>query len=170
MLLLEKLAQTVMVHRKGGSDFQITVTTDVPDLDVKAVRGPEGDRYQLTSNCAAGRTIRPDQRFAVHSDERPRILQPHGAGVRPHSALEGSENGRLARPNWNVAIPMDASTGKMAFQASNASVRRTAAPSGEEYQLTVWNAGGLRYALRQRWTRAGPVTSRGRPPRPSRCS
>ncbi|HEX6138694.1 MAG TPA: DUF1573 domain-containing protein [Casimicrobiaceae bacterium] len=46
--LLAQNAQTLMVYRKGGVDFRISATTDVPGLEIHADRGPSGDRYQLT--------------------------------------------------------------------------------------------------------------------------
>jgi hypothetical protein len=45
---LEKLAQTLMVYRKSAAGFDVTVTTDVEGLDIRAARGPQGDRWQLT--------------------------------------------------------------------------------------------------------------------------
>jgi uncharacterized protein DUF1573 len=47
-ILLDKLAQTLMVYRKGASGFEVKVTTDVEGLDIHAARGPLGDRWQLT--------------------------------------------------------------------------------------------------------------------------
>jgi hypothetical protein len=46
--LLNRNAQTLMVYQKGGTDFRITASADVPELDVSAERGPAGDRHQLT--------------------------------------------------------------------------------------------------------------------------
>jgi hypothetical protein len=46
--LLEKLAQTLMVYRKGAGGFDVTVTTDVDGLEIRAQRGPLGDRWQVT--------------------------------------------------------------------------------------------------------------------------
>jgi hypothetical protein len=40
--LLEKLAQTLMVYRKGAGGFDVKVTTDVDGLDIRAERGPLG--------------------------------------------------------------------------------------------------------------------------------
>jgi hypothetical protein len=45
---LEKLAQTLMVYRKSAAGFDVKVTTDVEGLDIRAARGPQGDRWQLT--------------------------------------------------------------------------------------------------------------------------
>ena len=46
--LLKTTAQTLMIYRKGTSDFQANVSTDVPGLTLSAERGPLGDRYQIT--------------------------------------------------------------------------------------------------------------------------
>ena len=46
--LLEKLAQILMVYRKGAGGFDVKVTTDVDGLDIHAERGPLGDRWQVT--------------------------------------------------------------------------------------------------------------------------
>jgi hypothetical protein len=52
--LLEKLAQTLMVYRKGAGEFDVKVTTDVDGLDIRAARGPLGDRWQLTITLKRG--------------------------------------------------------------------------------------------------------------------
>jgi hypothetical protein len=44
--LLQTLVQTLMVYQFGGTDFTVTVHTDVPQLHVKSERGPQRDRYQ----------------------------------------------------------------------------------------------------------------------------
>jgi hypothetical protein len=46
--LLDKLAQTLMVYRKGTSAFEVTLTSDLDALDIRAQRGPLGDRWQAT--------------------------------------------------------------------------------------------------------------------------
>jgi hypothetical protein len=46
--LLERLAQTLMVYQFGGSDFSISVRSDLPELDLSSERGPQGDRFQNT--------------------------------------------------------------------------------------------------------------------------
>jgi Protein of unknown function (DUF1573) len=45
---LRAVSQTLMVYQWGGSDFQVNFRTDLPVLDLKAERGPKGDRYQTT--------------------------------------------------------------------------------------------------------------------------
>jgi hypothetical protein len=42
------LAQTLMVYQEGGSDFRVTLRSDLPGLKLKWERGPKGDRYQTT--------------------------------------------------------------------------------------------------------------------------
>jgi hypothetical protein len=46
--LLRVVSQTLMVYQWGGSDFKVNFRTDLPVLDLKAERGPKGDRYQTT--------------------------------------------------------------------------------------------------------------------------
>ena len=46
--LLDRLAQTLMVYRKGTSAFEVTLTSDLDALEVRAQRGPLGDRWQAT--------------------------------------------------------------------------------------------------------------------------
>jgi hypothetical protein len=57
-ILLEKLAQTLMVYRKGTGGFDVKVTTDVEGLDIRAERGPLGDRWQMTITLKRG-SLRP---------------------------------------------------------------------------------------------------------------
>ncbi len=42
-------AQTLMVYQTGGKNFQIKLKTNVPSLELKAERGPKGDRWQITA-------------------------------------------------------------------------------------------------------------------------
>lgn len=42
------LSQTLMVYQSGGNDFQVQAESDIPGLEVRAERGPKGDRVQLT--------------------------------------------------------------------------------------------------------------------------
>jgi hypothetical protein len=37
-----------MVYQFGGSDFSISVRSDLPELDLSSERGPQGDRFQNT--------------------------------------------------------------------------------------------------------------------------
>ena len=46
--VLKALTQTLMVYQFGGSDFVLSVRTDLPALAVTSERGPQGDRYQNT--------------------------------------------------------------------------------------------------------------------------
>jgi hypothetical protein len=46
--LLRRTAQTLMVYQVGGSDFRVSLRTNLPALDLKWERGPKGDRYQST--------------------------------------------------------------------------------------------------------------------------
>ena len=46
--LLQSTAQTLMIYRKGTTDFQVSVSSDLPELAISAERGPLGDRFQVT--------------------------------------------------------------------------------------------------------------------------
>jgi hypothetical protein len=46
--LLARAAQTLMVYQSGGSDFRVSLDTDVPVLALRSEAGPAGDRYQVT--------------------------------------------------------------------------------------------------------------------------
>ena len=55
--LLQRTAQTLMVYQSGGSDFRVTLRTDLPALELKLERGPEGDRYQITATLLKDKII-----------------------------------------------------------------------------------------------------------------
>jgi hypothetical protein len=79
--LLDQNSQTLMVYRKGTSDFIVTVSTDVPGLVVDAQRGPAGDRYQLTvrlhpQNRLASGAIRGSIFIETNDREFPRLTVP----------------------------------------------------------------------------------------------
>ncbi len=46
--LAKQRAQILMVYRDGTTDFQITLSSDVPYLKISSERGPKGDRYENT--------------------------------------------------------------------------------------------------------------------------
>jgi len=46
--LLDKKAQTLMVHQFGGKDFKVNVRTDLSQLELRSERGPQQDRFQNT--------------------------------------------------------------------------------------------------------------------------
>jgi len=37
-----------MIYQSGGANFRVTLTSDLPELDLKLERGGQGDRYQVT--------------------------------------------------------------------------------------------------------------------------
>lgn len=45
--LLEATAQTLMIYQTGGSDFLISVESDLPGLVLNYERGPQKDRYEI---------------------------------------------------------------------------------------------------------------------------
>lgn len=48
-------AQTLMVYKKGSSDFKITVSTDVDFIDISSERNADGDRYKLVVALIPGK-------------------------------------------------------------------------------------------------------------------
>ena len=46
--LLLRTAQTLMIYQSGGSNFHVTLRTDLPEVALGWERGPRGDRYQAT--------------------------------------------------------------------------------------------------------------------------
>jgi hypothetical protein len=52
------LAQTLMVYRPDTTDFQATVTSSLDVIDLRAERGPAGDRYEVTLTLVPER-VRP---------------------------------------------------------------------------------------------------------------
>jgi hypothetical protein len=78
--LVNAAAQTLMIYRKGTSDFQAKVTTDVPELVLTSDRGPLGDRYQVTVRLAAERirvgALRGSIFIETNDPEIPRLTVP----------------------------------------------------------------------------------------------
>jgi len=46
--MAKRRAQILMIYRDGATDFEITVSSDVPFLKISSERGPKGDRYENT--------------------------------------------------------------------------------------------------------------------------
>ncbi len=46
--LAKQRAQILMIYGEGTTQFQITVSSDVPYLKISSERGPKGDRYENT--------------------------------------------------------------------------------------------------------------------------
>lgn len=44
--LLQRTAQTLMIYQSGGSDFHVSLRTDLPEVALEWERGLRGDRYQ----------------------------------------------------------------------------------------------------------------------------
>lgn len=78
--LLKTTAQTLMIYRKGTSDFQAKVSTDVPGLALNAERGPLGDRYQITVSLTPDTirtgTIRGNIFVETNDPEFPKLTVP----------------------------------------------------------------------------------------------
>jgi hypothetical protein len=52
--LLDKLAQTLMVYRKGTGAFDVKLMSALDVLDIRTERGPLGDRWQATITLKQG--------------------------------------------------------------------------------------------------------------------
>jgi hypothetical protein len=48
-------AQTLMIYQRGGTDFDVKLSTDLPEVNLRWVRGPGKDRYQATISLAKGK-------------------------------------------------------------------------------------------------------------------
>jgi len=46
--LLQRSAQTLMVYQEGGTQFKVSLSTNVPGLILQSEPGPAGDRWQIT--------------------------------------------------------------------------------------------------------------------------
>ena len=85
--LLERLAQTLMVYQFGGSDFSVSVRSDLPELDLSSERGPQRDRFQTTVRLRRD-TLKPgDVRGSIVIDTNdaqfPSLVVPVVGSVLP---------------------------------------------------------------------------------------
>jgi hypothetical protein len=90
--LPEKLAQTLMVYRKGTSAFEVTLTSDLDALDIRARRGPLGDRWQATITMRRG-LLKPGPlkgtiRIETNDPEFPVLCVPVSGLVLPSPATK----------------------------------------------------------------------------------
>jgi hypothetical protein len=46
--LLQRSAQTLMIYQEGGTQFKVSVSTNVPGLILQSEPGSAGDRWQIT--------------------------------------------------------------------------------------------------------------------------
>ena len=86
--LLQQIAQQFMVYQKGGSDFRVEVSTDLPNLNLKAVRGAAGDRYQVVVNLIREK-LQPGPikgSIFIHTTDRefPKITVPVSGLILEH--------------------------------------------------------------------------------------
>ena len=85
--LLERLAQTLMVYQFGGSDFSVSVRSDLPELDLSSERGPQRDRFQTTVRLRRDRLKPGDIRGSIVVDTNdaqfPSLVVPVVGSVLP---------------------------------------------------------------------------------------
>jgi hypothetical protein len=85
--LLERLAQTLMVYQFGGSDFSVSVRSDLPELDLSSERGPQRDRFQTTVRLRRDRLKPGDIRGSIVIDTNdarfPSLVVPVVGSVLP---------------------------------------------------------------------------------------
>ncbi len=78
--LLRMAEQTLMIYQTGGRDFQISVESDVPELEVSYERGPQQDRYQinvaLNASRLAERSLQGAIRIRTNDPEIPDVVVP----------------------------------------------------------------------------------------------
>jgi Protein of unknown function (DUF1573) len=78
--LLEATAQTLMIYQSGGSDFLISVESDLPNLVLSSERGPQKDRYEITvrmnaSQISAG-PLQGSIRIRTNDPQFPELVVP----------------------------------------------------------------------------------------------
>lgn len=85
--LLRRLAQTLMVYQFGGSDFSVSLRTDLLELDLSSERGPQRDRYQntvsLRRDALKAGEIRGSIVIDTNDAEFPVLVVPVVGSVRP---------------------------------------------------------------------------------------
>jgi hypothetical protein len=78
--LAKKRAQILMVYREHTTQFQITVSSDVPYLKISSERGPKGDRYENTiwidPDLAQPGEIKGNIVIKTNDREIPRLVVP----------------------------------------------------------------------------------------------
>jgi len=79
------LTQTLMIYQTGGTNFEATLSSDVPGLIIEAVRGPAADRWQATislhPSAAAVGTIRGTITVRTNDPAFPILTVPVTGGV-----------------------------------------------------------------------------------------
>ena len=82
-----RVAQTVMVFQKGGTDFRMEVTSDLPNVEVKSERGPAGDRYQLTVTLVGEKSqagpVRGSLHIRTNDPDVPKLTLPVSGQLLP---------------------------------------------------------------------------------------
>lgn len=87
-ILAAQAAQTLMVYQTGGTAFELKLTTDIPSLQLKAARGPDGDRWQITAMLLPDKIepgpIRGSITIDTNDREFPRLIVPVTGTILGH--------------------------------------------------------------------------------------
>ncbi len=85
--LARRRAQILMVYREGTTQFQVTVSSDVPYLKISSQRGPQGDRYENTiwidPDLAQPGEIKGNIIIETNDPEIPRLTVPVTGNLLP---------------------------------------------------------------------------------------
>ena len=69
-----------MVHQKGGADFKVQLSTDIPGLRLKSERGPKGGRYQVEITLISEKALVGPMKGSIiiytNDAEFPRVVVP----------------------------------------------------------------------------------------------
>lgn len=80
-------AQILMVYREDTTDFQITVSSDVPYLKISSERGPKGDRYENTiwidPDLAQAGKIKGNIIIKTNDPDFPELMVPVTGDIQP---------------------------------------------------------------------------------------
>lgn len=78
--IVDALTQRLMVYRKGSDDFEITVSTDLDNIQIHSERLPEGDRYQLMIRYLPDKTqvgdFSGEVKIQTNDDQIPELCVP----------------------------------------------------------------------------------------------
>jgi len=85
--LAKKRAQILMVYRDGTTDFEITVSSDVPYLKISSERGPKGDRYEnaiwIDPDLAQPGQIKGNIIIKTNDPDFPKLTVPVTGDLQP---------------------------------------------------------------------------------------
>ena len=85
--MAKRRAQILMVYRDGTSQFQITVSSDLPYLKISSERGPKGDRYEnmiwIDPDLAQPGEIRGNIIIETNDPDFPKLTVPVTGQLQP---------------------------------------------------------------------------------------